>query len=82
LPGYDADTWFGLFAPTGTPDAIIAKINADVRQVLSDPELQSKFLAAQLLEPIMGSPEEFRQFIAADAQKWGKVIRGANLRID
>jgi tripartite-type tricarboxylate transporter receptor subunit TctC len=82
LPGYEADTWFGLFAPTGTPDAIIAKINADVRQVLSDPELQSKFLASQLLEPIMGTPEEFRRFIATDAEKWGKVIRGANLRID
>jgi tripartite-type tricarboxylate transporter receptor subunit TctC len=82
LPGYEADTWFGLFAPAGTPAAIIAKINADVRQVLSDPELQEKFLAAQLLEPIMGSPEEFSRFIAADAQKWGKVIRGAKLTID
>lgn len=82
LPGYEADTWFGLFAPAGTPAAIIAKINADVRKVLSDPELQEKFLAAQLLEPIMGSPEEFSRLIAADAQKWGKVIRGAKLTID
>src|SRR5262249_52503064 len=82
LPGYQADTWFGLFAPAGTPAAIIAKINADVQQVLRDPELQEKFLAAQLLEPIMGSPEEFSRFIAADAQKWGKVIRGAKLSID
>jgi tripartite-type tricarboxylate transporter receptor subunit TctC len=49
---------------------------------MSDPELREKYLAPQLLEPILGSPEEFRQFIAADARKWGKVIRDANLTID
>jgi tripartite-type tricarboxylate transporter receptor subunit TctC len=82
LPGYEAGTWFGLFAPDKTPDAIIARINADVRKILGDPELQEKYLAPQLLEPIMGSPEEFRRFIAADAQRWGKVIRGAKLSVD
>ena len=82
MPGYESSNWFGLFAPSNTPGDIIAKINADVRQVMSDPELQEKYLAPQLLEPILGSPEEFRQFIAADARKWGKVIRDANLTID
>src|SRR6185436_10091599 len=69
LPGYDASNWFGLFAPTQTPGEIIAKINSDVRQVMSDPELREKYLAPQLLEPILGSPDEFKQFIAADARK-------------
>jgi len=82
LPGYEAGTWFGLFAPDKTPDAIIARINADVGKVLRDHELQEKYLAPQLLEPIIGSPQEFRRFIAADAQRWGKVIRGAKLSID
>ena len=82
VPGYEASNWFGLFAPSKTPSEIVAKINADVRQVMSDPELREKYLVPQLLEPILGSPDEFKQFIAADARKWGKVIRDANLTID
>jgi tripartite-type tricarboxylate transporter receptor subunit TctC len=82
VPGYESSNWFGLFAPAKTPSEIVAKINADVRQVMSDPELREKYLAPQLLEPILGSPDEFKQFIAADARKWGKVIRDANLTID
>jgi tripartite-type tricarboxylate transporter receptor subunit TctC len=82
LPGYDASNWFGLFAPANTSREIVARINADVRQIMSDPELRQRYLTPQLLEPILGSPDEFRQFIAADARKWGKVIRDANLSLD
>ena len=60
----------------------MAKISADVRQVVSDPEFQAKFLIPQLLEPMTGSPEQFTQFIASDARKWGKVIRDAKLTIN
>lgn len=82
LPGYDSSNWFGLFAPANTSGEIINKINADVQQIMSEPELREKYLAPQLLEPILGSPEEFKKFIAADARKWGKVIRDANLTVD
>src|SRR5436190_10125905 len=59
LPGFEAATWFGLFAPARTPPEIVAKIHADVQKILTDAEFQTRFLTSQLLEPMVGSPEEF-----------------------
>jgi tripartite-type tricarboxylate transporter receptor subunit TctC len=80
VPGYEAGTWFGLFAPARTPRAIVSKIHSDVQRILTDPEMQDYF-TPQLLEPMVGSPEQFAAFIKADAQKWGSVIRNANLTL-
>ncbi len=81
-PGYEANLWFGLFAPRATPKEIVNKINADVQRVLSDREFRDKMLYPQLLEPIMGSPEQLTELIKADTEKWGKVIRDANLKVE
>jgi tripartite-type tricarboxylate transporter receptor subunit TctC len=80
VPGYEAGTWFGLFAPARTPRAIVSKIHSDVQRILTDPEMQNYF-TPQLLEPMVASPEQFAAFIKADAQKWGSVIRNANLSL-
>jgi tripartite-type tricarboxylate transporter receptor subunit TctC len=82
LPGYDAVTWFGLFAPRGTPPEIIAKVNADVQRVISDAAFQEKFLNPNFFEPIKGSPKEFAAFVAHEAARWGKVIKDANLTVE
>src|SRR5205823_12813440 len=63
LPGYEAVSWFGLFAPAGTPREAVAKINADVQRVLADPDFREKFLAPNYFEPISGSPEEFAAYV-------------------
>ena len=81
MPGYEAATWFGLFAPARTPRAIVTKIHSDVQAILSDPEFQ-KYLGPQLLEPMIGTPEQFAAFIKSDAQKWGDIIRKANLTLN
>jgi tripartite-type tricarboxylate transporter receptor subunit TctC len=82
LPGYEAATWFGLFATAGTPREIVLKINAEVRKILADPEFREKFLAPQMFEPTPMTPEEFAEYIKVQQQKWAKVIRDANLKIE
>jgi len=80
VPGYEAKSWFGLLAPAGTPPDIIKKINRDVMQVLSDRAFADKYLAAQGLESIAGTPEDFAALIRAETLRWGKVVNDANLK--
>jgi tripartite-type tricarboxylate transporter receptor subunit TctC len=80
-PGFEAKSWFGLAAPAGTPADIIKKINKNVAKVLSDPAFAERYLAAQGLESIVSSPEQFVTFIRDETVKWGKVVRDANIKI-
>ena len=81
VPGFEAKSWFGLFAPAGTPPEIIKKINEDVTKVISDPAFARQYLAAQGLVPITGTPEEFAAFIQAETKRWGKVVKDANIQL-
>jgi tripartite-type tricarboxylate transporter receptor subunit TctC len=82
LPGFQAISWFGLFAPAKTPATLIARINADVQRVLADPEFKEKFLDPNQLQPIIGSPDAFTQYVEADAAKWGKVVKDAKITVE
>lgn len=82
LPGYDAVTWFGLFAPRATPPEIVAKLNADVQRVLAEPAFQERFLNPSFFEPIKGSPAEFAAFIDREAARWSKVIKDAKMTVE
>ncbi len=82
LPGFEAVSWFGLFAPRGTPSDVVTQVNADVRRVFEDPEFRESFLTPNMFESMTGSPEQFSAFINADAQKWRNVINIAKLRVD
>jgi tripartite-type tricarboxylate transporter receptor subunit TctC len=77
----EADAWNGLIAPAGTPDAIVAKIAREVAEVITAPEVRDK-LATQLMEPIPGTPAQFRARIDADLARWAPVIRAANIRVN
>jgi len=77
----DADAWMGLIAPGGTPSAIIAKINKDVVEIIKQPAVREK-LATQLMEPVGNSPEEFRARIDGEIDRWGPVIKAANIKIN
>jgi tripartite-type tricarboxylate transporter receptor subunit TctC len=81
LPGYEATTWFGLFATAGTPPAIVTEINAEVAKILADPQFREKFLAPQMFEPMASSPWEFADYIRAQRRKWAKVIGEQKLSI-
>jgi tripartite-type tricarboxylate transporter receptor subunit TctC len=82
LPGFEAVSWFGLFAPRDTPHDIVARVNADVQRVFEDAEFREKFLAPNMFEPMTSSPEQFSAFIKSDAQKWRNVINIAKVKLD
>lgn len=73
--------WNGLFVPTGTPEAVVNKINADVNAVLAEPAARAA-LDGQGLTPVGGSAADFRKLVAAESQRWGEVIRRLAIRID
>ena len=80
-PGFEAKSWFGLVAPAGTPPDVIKKINQDVTKVISDRAFAEKFLAAQGLEPITGTPEQFAALVRAETVRWGKVVKDADIKV-
>jgi tripartite-type tricarboxylate transporter receptor subunit TctC len=82
VPGFEAVSWFGLFAPGGTPRDVVAQVNAQVRRVFEDPEFRAKFLAPNMFETMVSSPEQFSAFIESEAQKWGQVVRSAKVKLD
>jgi len=82
LPGYDAVTWFGLFAPRGTPAGVIAKVNADVQRVLADTAFQEKSLNPAFFEPIKGSAQEFGAFVDHETSRWGPLIKDAKMTVE
>jgi tripartite-type tricarboxylate transporter receptor subunit TctC len=81
VPGYAAASWFGLFAPAGTPPAVVAKVNTAVAHWLASPEAKEKLLAAGA-DPAGGSPEDFARHVAAEATKWAKVVRESGAKVD
>jgi tripartite-type tricarboxylate transporter receptor subunit TctC len=81
VPGYDANAWFGVFAPAGTPTEIISRLNAEIVKILKQPQVRQKLLSVGG-EPVGNTPEAFGKFFRSEVDKWGKVIRAAKLQID
>ena len=79
LPGVEAENWYGLVAPAGTPDDVVARLNAAAVSALDRPEAR-KLLLEQSAIPSAGTPEAFGAFIASEARKWGDVVREAGVR--
>lgn len=79
LQGYDIDVWFGMFAPAGTPEAIINKLNKAVNQQLASEEVKSK-AAAQSYDLLGGTPEALAEKVKADITRYEKVVRTANIK--
>jgi tripartite-type tricarboxylate transporter receptor subunit TctC len=81
VPGYDVSIWYGIAAPRGTPPEIVGKLNQAVNAVLADPRLQAR-LAELGGEPMPMTPAEFGKLVADETEKWGKVIRAANIKAE
>jgi tripartite-type tricarboxylate transporter receptor subunit TctC len=82
LPGFEANAWFGLFAPAHTPRDIVMKLDAEVISIYKDPAFRERFLDPQMFESMAGSPEDFAAFIKTERDKWAKVIREANIKVE
>ncbi|HEX4330190.1 MAG TPA: tripartite tricarboxylate transporter substrate binding protein, partial [Burkholderiales bacterium] len=80
-PGFDLVGWSSLHVPAKTPPAIIAKINAEVNKIIADPEVRKTMLAAGL-EPVTLSVAEFDAFVKRDIERYGQVMKAANIKLD
>ncbi|VTU40101.1 Argininosuccinate lyase [Variovorax sp. PBS-H4] len=73
LPGFESNTWFGLYGPKGLPADLVARVNAAANEAVSDPEVRDK-LSRLGIEPATGTPAQFAAMVAQDAAKWKKII--------
>jgi tripartite-type tricarboxylate transporter receptor subunit TctC len=81
IKGIDTGIWLGLFAPAGTPPAIVARLNAEVNKVLQMPEVREK-IATGGAQAVGGSSEAFAAFVRADYAKWGRIVKEANIKLE
>ncbi|HVR52497.1 MAG TPA: tripartite tricarboxylate transporter substrate binding protein [Pseudorhodoferax sp.] len=81
VPGYEATSWFGLFAVAGTPAPIVTQLNKALVKVLNQPDVKAK-IAAQGGEVVAETPEQFAAFIKAETAKWGKVVKESGASVD
>ena len=81
LQGYEADVWYGLLAPAGTPPAIIQKLNAEVARVLQLREIRERLMTLGF-EPFHNSPAQFTALMKSEIAKWEKVVKQSGAKVD
>ena len=81
VKGYESLSWSGIVAPAATPRRVIEKLNAALEKILRDPDVKQKF-AALGVEPVGGPPEAFTRHIRAESEKWGRVVKAANITLN
>ena len=79
--GFDANTWYGLLAPAGTPAAVVARLNAEVNRVLAMPDVRQR-LASEGGDAVGGSPGQFASFLRIEHAKWGRVVKESGAKLD
>jgi len=81
VPQLEITNWTGVMVPASTPPAIVAKLNAELGRILADPEMRKR-IAEQGFEPATQGVPETRAFVAAEVDRWGKLVKSANIRAD
>ena len=81
VPGFETGSWQGVLAPLGTPGAIVEKLNAELVRILNSSDMKEK-LAVQRAEARTSSPEAFGGFIVKEKERWAKLVKGAEIKIE
>ena len=81
LPGFDINTWFGIFVPAGTPREVVERLHAEFTKALAAPDIREKMLNLGA-EPVGSTPEEFAAYIRSEADKYARVIKASGARAD
>jgi len=79
---FDTDGWYGVFAPAGTPVAIVRRLNSEINRILATDEVRQKFAAQNMAKPPLKTPEQFAATVKQDIQTWQGLAKLANLKID
>jgi tripartite-type tricarboxylate transporter receptor subunit TctC len=81
LPGFEATSWFAVYAPAGTPPEVVAKLNAEIDRILALPDVKEK-LGGIGLDVVGGPPDQLAAFTRAELAKWSKVVKDAGAKAD
>ena len=81
LPGYDVTSWYGFYAPAGTPDAVIAKLNSEMRTAMKTPDVSER-LSSQGAQIAPTSAEEFGRITREEIVRWGKIVRASGAKVE
>jgi tripartite-type tricarboxylate transporter receptor subunit TctC len=81
LPGYAYESWWGMFATAKTPKNIVAKVNDEVRRILTVPDVRDT-LSKQGAEPMTMTPEEFTAFVQSETEKMGKLVKASGAKVE
>jgi len=80
VPGYEAGSWHGFFAPAGTPAPVVATLSTELRRAINTPQVRDK-LKADGVNVVANTPEEFTAFVKTEIDKWAQIIRTANVKL-
>jgi len=81
FPGFEAGSWFGLFAPRGTPADVVARLNEETNEIIKEPAIEKR-LVDEGADPIGGTPAEFGAFVKSETDKWRVVVRESGAKVD
>jgi tripartite-type tricarboxylate transporter receptor subunit TctC len=81
LPGFEATSWHGLFAPGGTPKEIVDKLSSEVQRIMKLPHIQER-MQAMGATPVGNTPEEFTQHISVERKKWAEVVKASGVSLE
>jgi tripartite-type tricarboxylate transporter receptor subunit TctC len=81
VPGYEHTGWFGIMVPAGTPQPIVEKLNTEIRAIVDDPQVKA-FWQKQGTDAMSMTPKEFDAFLHAEIEKWAKVVKAANIKLE
>jgi tripartite-type tricarboxylate transporter receptor subunit TctC len=81
LPGFNVASWFGIMAPANTPAAIVQRLYGEIAKIVEGAEMK-KFLLSQGAEPMLMDTPKFSEFLRVETEKWAKVVKGANLKLE
>jgi tripartite-type tricarboxylate transporter receptor subunit TctC len=81
VPGYESGTWFGFFAPTGTPREIVNRVSAELGKIDASADMKARLLD-QGADPVTMTPEQMRTFVKNELAKWAKVVKTVGIKLD
>jgi tripartite-type tricarboxylate transporter receptor subunit TctC len=81
LPGYEAGNWFGIFAPAGTPQAVVDKLNGAINAAMTSPQMKER-LQSQGADPLSGTPQQLADLVKSELAKYAKIVKAANIKVE